>query len=156
MTVDESLAADLSRCWRELGTVLASRRLLASLSGEAAGRLTPTKLRALELLAESGPLRISDLAAGMAVDETTATRLADRLETMGAASRERADDDRRVTVVALTPDGQRLAADAARRRREFVRDVLATLDRDERAELVRLTEKATAALRARSEELAAR
>ena len=71
-------------------------------------------------------------------------------------TRERADDDRRVTVVALTPDGQRLAADAARRRREFVRDVLATLDRDERAELVRLTEKATAALRARSEELAAR
>jgi len=156
MGVDASLAADLSRCWRELGTVLASRRLLASLSGEAAGRLTPTKLRALELLAESGPLRISDLAAGMAVDETTATRLADRLETMGAASRERADDDRRVTVVALTTEGQELAADAARRRREFVRDVLATLDPDERTELVRLTEKATAALRARSEELSAR
>jgi DNA-binding MarR family transcriptional regulator len=154
MGVDSSLAAELSRCWRELGTVLASRRLLASLSGGAAGSLTPTKLRALELLAERGPLRIGDLAAGMAVDETTATRLADRLEAMGAASRERAEDDRRATVVALTPDGQELAADAARRRQEFVRDVLATLDPDERAELVRLTEKATVALRARSEELA--
>jgi len=156
MGVESSLAAELSRCWRELGTVLASRRLLASLSGEAAGRLTPTKLRALELLDEQGPLRISDLAAGMAVDETTATRLADRLEAMGAATRERAEDDRRATVVALTPEGRRLAADAAKRRREFVRDVLATLDPDERAELVRLTQKATVALRTRSEELAAK
>ena len=156
MDVDSSLAADLSRCWRELGTVLASRRLLASLSGENAGRLTPTKLRALELLAERGGLRIGDLAAGMAVDETTATRLANRLEAMGAASREQAPDDRRATVVALTPDGERLAADAAERRREFVSEVLATLDPDERTELVRLTEKATVALRARSEELAAR
>src|SRR5215471_14260396 len=156
MGVDDSLAADLSRLWRELGTILASRRLLASLSGEGARRLTPTKLRALHLLAESGGLRIGDLAAGMAVDETTATRLADRLEAMGAATRERHENDRRATVVALTPEGESLAAEAAQRHRDFVRDVLATLDPDERAELVRLTEKATAALRARSEELTAR
>ena len=156
MSADSSLAADLSRCWRELDTILASRRLLASLSGEAAGRLTPTKLRALELLSERGGLRIGDLAAAMAVDETSATRLADRLEAMGAATRERGADDRRATVVVLTPDGEHLAADAARRRQDFVQEVLATLDRDERAELVRLTQKATDALRARSEELAAR
>jgi DNA-binding MarR family transcriptional regulator len=157
MGVDASLAADLSRLWRELGTILASRRLLASLSREDAGRLTPTKLRGLQLLAESGGgLRIGDLAAGMAVDETTATRLADRLEAMGAATRERAADDRRATVVVLTPEGKRLAAEAAQRHQDFVRDVLAALDPDERTELVRLTEKAAAALRARSEELAAR
>jgi DNA-binding MarR family transcriptional regulator len=156
MGVDAQLAADLSRLWRELGTILASRRLLASLSGGAAGRLTPTNLRALHLLAESGGLRIGDLAARMAIDETTATRLADRLEAMGAATRERGEEDRRATVVVLTREGERLAADADRRHRDFVGEVLATLDPDERAELVRLTEKATVALRARSEELAAR
>ena len=151
-----TLAADLSRCWGELGTILASRRLLASLSGGAAGGLTPTKLRALELLGESGGLQIRDLAARMAVDETTATRLADRLEAMGAATRERRGEDRRATTVVLTSVGERLAADAARRHREFVGEVLETLDPEERAELVRLTEKATEALRARSEALAAR
>jgi DNA-binding MarR family transcriptional regulator len=156
MGVDQSLAAELSRLWRELGTVLASRRLLASLSGEAVGRLTPTKVRALELLAERGALRIGDLAAAMAIDETTATRLADRLEAIGAATRSPHAGDRRGTLVALTPDGGRLAADAGRRRQEFMRDVLEALDPDERVELVRLTEKASAALRARSEELAAR
>jgi len=153
---DAALAAELSRCWRELGTVLASRRLLASLGGETSGRLTPTKLRALELLAESGGLRIGELAAGMAVDETTATRLADRLETMGAATREAHSSDRRSTVVVLTREGARLAADAAQRHRAFVAEVLQTLDPEERVELVRLTEKATASLRARSDELAAR
>ena len=56
----------------------------------------------------------------------------------------------------LTSEGESLAAEAAQRHREFVGEVLATLDPDERAELVRLTEKATVALRARSEELAAR
>ena len=47
-------------------------------------------------------------------------------------------------------------AEVASRRQEFFRDVLEALEPDERAELVRLTAKATAALRARSDELAAR
>ncbi len=151
-----TLAADLSRCWRELGGILASRRLLASLSGAAGSRLTPTKLRALDLLAEAGRMRVGDLAAAMAVDETTGTRLVDRLEAMGVAARERAEDDRRATEVALTAAGRRLVADVSERRQEFFRDVLDALDPDERVELVRLTAKATEALRARSEELVAR
>jgi DNA-binding MarR family transcriptional regulator len=150
------LAAELARHWRELGGILASRRLLASLRGVAYPRLTPTQLRALDLLAERGGLRIGDLAAGMAIEETTATRLADRLEALGVAARERATDDRRATVVALTSDGEELVADLAHRREEFFRDVLGALDADERAELVRLTAKATEALRARSEELVTR
>jgi DNA-binding MarR family transcriptional regulator len=124
--------------------------------GGPGARLTPTKLRALDLIAESGGLRIGDLGDAMSVDETTATRLADRLEAIGVAARERAADDRRATVVVLTPSGKRLAADAARRRLDFFRDVLDALEPHERKELVRLTAKATEALRARSEELVAR
>lgn len=151
-----SLAAELSRSWRELGGILSSRRLLASLGDGSDTRLTPTKLRALDALAEGHGLRIGDLAARMSVDETTATRLADRLEAMGVARRERDPGDRRVIKVVLTGAGERIVADKSRRRLEFFRDVLAALDPDEREELVRLTTKATAALRARSEELVAR
>jgi DNA-binding MarR family transcriptional regulator len=146
----------LSRSWRELGGLLASRRLLASISDSPDIPLTPTRLRALDVLEESGGLRIGDLAAAMAIEETTATRLVDRLEMMGVARRGRVAEDGRVTVVALTPKGSELVRSVARRRREFFRDVLAELDPDERAELVRLTAKATAALRARSEVLVAR
>jgi len=148
---ETALASELSRAWRELGGILASRRLLASLGTDA--RLTPTKLRALDALAEHGSLRISELAARMSVDETTGTRLADRLEASGLARRERDPGDRRATAIVLTPAGKRIAADMARRRLEFFGDVLVALGPEERGELVRLTTKATAALR---EELVAR
>ncbi len=151
-----ALADELSRSWRELGSILTGRRLVATLGGSAGAQLTPTKLRALDLLAENGALRIGDLADGMAVDETTATRLVDRLEAMGVATRARDPEDRRATEVVLTRFGERLIAAVSRRRAGFFCDVLAALDPDERAELVRLTAKATAALRARSEELVAR
>jgi DNA-binding MarR family transcriptional regulator len=150
--LSRSLATDLSRSWRELGSLLASRRLLASLGHDGAARLTPTKLRALELLAESGGMRVGELAARMCVDETTATRLADRLETAGMVVRRPVADDRRGTEVVLTPDGATLALEMLERRHEFFREVLRALDPDERAELVRLSKKATLALRARTEE----
>lgn len=156
MASPKAPAAELSRAWRELGGILASRRLLASLGHGFDAGLTPTKLKALDLLAESGGLRIRELAAGMSVDETTATRLADRLEAMAVAKRRPDPSDRRATEVVLTPAGESIVAVLSERRLEFFRDVLTALDPDERGELVRLTAKATVALRARSEELVAR
>jgi DNA-binding MarR family transcriptional regulator len=151
-TPPAALASELSRSLRELGGLLASRRLLASIGHSSELRLTPTKLRALDLIAEKGGLRIGDLAAGLYVDETTATRLVDRLENMGVAARARVAGDRRGTDVVLTRSGERLAAEVSDRRQKFFRDVLGALDPDERAELVRLIGKATEAMRAHSEE----
>jgi DNA-binding MarR family transcriptional regulator len=99
------------------------------------------------VLAERGPLRVGDLAASLAVDETTATRLADRLERIGVAERRRTEDDRRATTVALTRAGERLQGEIDARRQEVFAEVLEALEPDERSELVRLTAKATAALR---------
>lgn len=149
-------AEELARSWRELGSVLASRRLLASLAGEGS-TLTPTKVRALDVLAEQRRgLRIGDFAAHLSVDETTATRLADRLEATELAVRERDPEDGRVALLVLTPAGRRLARQVARRRREFFEDVLAALEPRERTELVRLTAKVAEALRERSAELVSR
>ncbi len=117
--------------------------------------MTPSKLRALDLLAEAGSLRIGELADRVGVDDTTATRLVDRLEKAGVAARRSEPDDRRATTVGLTPAGEELVAGIAAQRRLFFCDVLAALEPDEREELVRLTAKASAALRARSEELSA-
>jgi DNA-binding MarR family transcriptional regulator len=107
------------------------------------------------LLAEGG-LRIGELADGVGVDDTTATRLVDRLEAMGLAQRLRAPGDRRATTVELTDAGEELVADIAAQRQLFFCDVLAGLEPEERTELVRLTAKAAAAVRARSDELVAR
>jgi DNA-binding MarR family transcriptional regulator len=150
------LAAELSTCWRELGSILASRRLHASLHPELGTSLTPSKLRGLELLAQHDGLRIGELADRVGVDDTTATRLVDRLEELGLAERHSEEGDRRAILVGLTADGRELVAGVAVRRQQFFADVLATLDADERIQLVRLTEKAALALRTRSEELATR
>jgi DNA-binding MarR family transcriptional regulator len=150
-----SLSADLSHSWSRLGRVLASRRLAASLHGPV-GRLTPSKLRALDVLAEAGSIRTSDLARRIGVDETTATRLVDRLEQLELVERGRSDADRRVTLVSLAASGRETVAAIAEQRRRFFADVLAALEPEERLQLVRLTEKAAALLETQTEELVSR
>jgi len=149
-------ADELSRYWHDLGRVLASRKLLASLHGGPNAKLTPTRMRALDALAESGGSRVGELAEYVGIDETSATRLVDRLESLGLAERQPLAGDRRATLVKLTATGERLAATIAAQRREFFRDVLGVLEPDERDELVRLTAKAADALRSRSKELTRR
>jgi DNA-binding MarR family transcriptional regulator len=151
----EPLAEELSQRWRELGRTLTSRRMLASLHSGAPSPLTPTKLYALDVLAETHELRIGELAERVGLDETSATRLVDRLEAAGIAERRRKAGDRRVTIVGLTPAGLELVAKISARRQLFFCEVLGSLDPDDRAQLVRLTTKAAAALRAKSEELSA-
>ena len=114
--------------------------------------MTPSKIRALTLLANGG-LRIGELADGVGVDDTTATRLVDRLEAMGVAERRSEPGDRRATTVGLTRAGEELVAGIAAQRQLFFGDVLAGLEPDERTELVRLTAKAAEAFRTRSKEL---
>jgi DNA-binding MarR family transcriptional regulator len=150
------LAAELSTCWRELGSILASRRLHASLHPELGTKLTPSKLRALELLSQHDGLRVGELADRVGVDDTTATRLVDRLEQLGLAERRSEEGDRRAILVGLTAEGRELVAGVSEQRQQFFADVLASLDADERVQLVRLTEKAALALRTRSQELATR
>ena len=135
--------------------MLRSRKHLASLHPGLTAKLTPSKLRALDLLAEHD-LRVGQLAAGIGIDDTTATRLVDRLEVMGLVDRRIEAGDRRATTVALTRAGKELVAGIAAQRQLFFCDVLDGLEPDERAELVRLTAKAAESLRARSEELVSR
>jgi DNA-binding MarR family transcriptional regulator len=135
--------------------VLRSRKHLASLHPGLTAKLTPSKLRALDLLAEHD-LRVGQLAAGIGIDDTTATRLVDRLEVMGLVDRRIEAGDRRATTVALTRAGKELVAGIAAQRQLFFCHVLDGLEPDERAELVRLTAKAAESLRARSKELVSR
>ena len=105
----------------------ASRALigLAVRSIEAAPvEVTIAQHRVLVLLAARGDLTIGDLAEGLGVNPSNATRYCDRLQRLGLLQRARSIEDGRVVQVCLTQEGQALVAAVTERRRQEVDEVL--------------------------------
>jgi DNA-binding MarR family transcriptional regulator len=144
------LVDELAHSWLELGRRIWSRKASARLHPRLAS-LSPVRLQALMLLGETIEPRICDLAEALALDESTVTRLVDRLELDGLARRGSSSSDRRATVVALTSEGRVALAEMQEQRRQFFAEILDALEPAERAELVRLTAKVVGAWRARAE-----
>ena len=82
------------------------------------------------------PLRMSDIASRLVLSPGGATKVIDRLESMGYVTRSADPGDRRVTVVEITPAGQ----EAMARNREIIdtglRAVWADHVTDEEAKLI--------------------
>ena len=149
-------ADELLRHWLELGRWMLSRKLSASLHPELAGKLSPGQLHALAIVSEAGEPCIGELAAALGLDESTVTRLVDKLEAAGLAERRQSHTDRRSTTVEITESGRKTIALVREHRRAFMAEVLVSLDPTERAEFVRLTAKAADALRLRTADVVGR
>lgn len=72
---------------------------------EGGSDLTLPQWRALVLLEQRGPLRVTDLASEMGTSLPSASRLIRRIERRGLVTTERDEADRRATLVRLTPRG---------------------------------------------------
>jgi DNA-binding MarR family transcriptional regulator len=70
--------------------------------------LTGPQLWAIKMIAESAPLRVSELAAKMYLHPATVVGILDRLEGSGLVIRVRSREDRRVVHVELTQAGREL------------------------------------------------
>jgi DNA-binding MarR family transcriptional regulator len=68
-----------------------------------ANGLTPQRIRLAELLYDNGPTKMSDLRDELGVTATNVTALVDALEGDGMVERVPHPDDRRVTLIQLTP-----------------------------------------------------
>ncbi len=93
--------------------------------------VTLTQYRTLIVLAGRGPQRVADLAAELAVQPSTITRLCDRLAARDLATRLYGESDRRAVWVCLTPSGQQLVGQVMIKRRELLSDLLAQLELDD-------------------------
>ena len=91
---------------------------------DAPVEVTVTQHRVLVLLAARGDLTIGDLAGGLGVNPSSATRYCDRLQRLGLVGRTPSVEDRRVVRVALTPSGAALVQAVTARRRAEVEKVL--------------------------------
>lgn len=107
---------------------------LQALSG-VEGRVSPAQLRVLALLRDRGPRNLGELADGLGVRPSSATRLCDRLTAAGLLLREVAPHSRREIVLSLSRPGRDLLAELEDCRREQIASVLTVLSAADREAL---------------------
>jgi DNA-binding MarR family transcriptional regulator len=113
----------------------ASRALVAVAARSLAGaeeQVSLAQYRVLVVLATRGPHRTADLAAVLAVNPSTATRVCDHLVAKRLIRRQRATADRREVRMALSPAGRHLVEQVTRRRREEVGRIVAAVPSERR------------------------
>ena len=110
-------------------------RLARRLRRLADDGISPTMRSILNTLEKHGPLTHGDLAQAERVKPPTITAAVDRLEQDGVVTRERCDQDRRVTRVQITEAGRALLAEGRRQRTAYLERRLRALTAEDRAAL---------------------
>ena len=94
--------------------------------------------RVLSTLADGKPISIGRLAQISVTKQPTVTRLLDRMEAQGYVRRIPHESDRRVTLVRITPQGQKLVSALIAQARAHEEQVLAPLGK-EKSEALKAT-----------------
>lgn len=97
--------------------------------------VTGAQLWALQELFEEPGLRVGELAKRMALHQSTASNMIDKLESGGLVSKERTSADQRVVRLSLTESGRELLARAPSPARGVLPEALRLLDEDTLARL---------------------
>ena len=107
-------------------------------------RLAPTQFAALVTLHRYGPLSQNRLGRVAAMDSATIFGVVSRLLDRGLVVTERDAQDARLSMVSLTPEGERLVLSLLPVARRVTADTLAPLDAEERRVLSELLERIAA------------
>jgi len=120
--------------------VLTASRLLVAVSARsitAAGdMITLPQFRLLVVLQTRGPLKHADLSEYLQVTPSTASRMVDRLVTVGMVDRQHSPVSRREIVLALTKEGAKVVRQVTARRRKEIAKIVARMPDDARSGLV--------------------
>ena len=103
--------------------------------------LTPTQFSALMRLAEGGPCSQNRLGRRAAMDISTIKGVVDRLRAKGLVETRASEEDRRRSVVSLTPKGAGMIEALEEAGRAITEETLAPLTERERKTLVALLRK---------------
>jgi DNA-binding MarR family transcriptional regulator len=118
--------------------VIAFCRMFSSFEREeiCCGTVSPAQCVLLQTLTE-GTRDVSSLASEARVTKGAMTRLVDGLETRGWVVRERAEDDGRRVLVALTADGKKEAKRLHRLTERSISTILEGIPKADRDQVVR-------------------
>ena len=95
-----------------------------------------SEAHALAALAERGALAQRQLGSFLGLTKSTVSRLVDQLERRGWVSRRPGDGDARQRLVSLTTEGEKVAADIARRRADRMARLLDHVPESDRSALL--------------------
>ncbi|MCW2578668.1 MAG: transcriptional regulator, MarR family [Blastococcus sp.] len=109
---------------------------ISTRAADALGRLSVVQLRALTVLRGQGTANLGQLAAGMGVTLSTASRLVDRLVAAGLAERQPSPRSRRELALAVTAEGRGILERYDDLRLGELRALLEGLPRDRRPDVV--------------------
>lgn len=99
-----------------------------------------------ELERTGKPMTMSELSRELMVSNGNVTGVIDRLERAGFVTRTRAEHDRRVQYIALTPEGRSRFDDMARHHEAWLDDLFSDLSREDMASLQKLLLKTRASV----------
>ena len=85
----------------------------------------------LMTLADSGCIALNDLTKRVARDKSQMTRVIRSLETKGLVSREASPEDGRVTLVSLTPEGDKVVEELMQTVADVIGDILEPISQSE-------------------------
>lgn len=131
---------------RELRRGVGMQSLRGRIYGSGPDVLDLGQHDALIVIVDCGGARMSELAAALRVDASTATRAVARLEADGLVARQRDPADGRSVVVVPTDAGRDRLVRLAEAGRDAMRQLLAGFDPDELHQLGGLLERLVAAV----------
>lgn len=102
--------------------------------------LTLGRFHVLRVILESEPVSMGDIHEELHMANSTVTVIVDYLHEAGLVKRRRDADDRRVVLLEITNDGNKIMRDLLKQRQDFMKQALTGME-DSAAELSSLLEK---------------
>lgn len=122
---DGGLVAEIEHTMRRLVRMATQSRMKAHFAAQTGLAIDRAAYVALAALAESGPMRLSELAVRVSVDVSTASRQVQQLERAGLLDRVVDLHDRRASLLRLSGEGERVLTVLRQARRALFERVLA-------------------------------
>lgn len=131
----------VGRAWREIRRGAGASRIKDLFYGMGPDGIDMALADALSVLAQSGPMRMGELAEALHITPATATRAVDCLVDRGLAERVKAVDDLRSILVSVTEEGTARHAVIAARIGTGLDQILGEFNEEEHAQLAELLER---------------
>ncbi|BDH45405.1 MarR family transcriptional regulator [Salmonella enterica subsp. enterica serovar Choleraesuis] len=112
-----------------------------ALLAEANVKLDQILFPVLISIGRYGPLGVTSLADRLGRDYTTVSRQVKRLQEMGLAQKQPGEQDKRVSEVSLSLEGQALTSSISRARQKMMNEIFADWPEQDVAQLFRLARK---------------